>query len=341
MTTTTMPHAASSEQYAIMRDWNAVRFDGSQSGHVESYFIKLNSPDENRALWLKATILKKHGFEAVAEAWAIAFERGAPSVGAKNEVPFADAKFSSEQYQVQVAQIEMENGRTRGSIDHDGNHIEWDVSFSTDAAALVPFPYLKMYEAKLPSSKLVTPNPDSTFSGHYSVNGARVDVDGWRGMQGHNWGRGHAEKYAWAHCNQWHETDDLVVEGLTARVRVGPILAPPLTLLCVRHRGVRFDLNMPGSLLRNRGDITPRSWRFTATGPRARAEGELFAATDDFGGLYYENPDGAMTYCLNSKIAEARLKLELGGRSPLTVTTRSAALEIGTRDPGHGVKMLV
>ncbi len=330
-----------SEQYAVMRDWNAVRFDGSQSGHVESYFIKLNSADEGRALWLKATILKKHGHEAMGEAWAIAFDRGSPAVGVKNEIPFDETSFSAQKYAVRVADVEMDNGRTRGSIEHDGHRIEWDLNFTTDSPALVPFPYMKMYEAKLPSSKLVTPHPDSRFSGHYLVDGKRVEVDAWRGMQGHNWGRGHAEKYAWAHCNQWHESDELVVEGLTGRVRVGPILAPPLTLLCVRHRGVRFDLNAPKSLLKNRGEITPRSWRFTATGPQARVEGEIFAATDDFGGLYYENPDGAMTHCLNSKIAEARLTLDLAGRAPFTVTTRSAALEIGTRDPSHGVRMLV
>ncbi|MEZ4224441.1 MAG: tocopherol cyclase family protein [Polyangiaceae bacterium] len=341
MTTTTPSAPDPSNRYAVMRDWNGVRFDGSQAGHVESYFMKLNDPEERHALWLKATILKKHGTNPVAEAWAIAFERNKPPVGVKREIPFEAASFAADRFEVTVADLHMQRGQTAGSIEHLGRRIEWDLKFTTEAAALVPFPHLKMYEGKLPSSKLVTPHPDSRFSGSFAVDGERTTVESWRGMQGHNWGRGHAELYAWAHCNQWHETDDLVVEGLTGRVRVGPLLAPPLTLMCVRHRGVRFDLNAAKALLKNRGEITPRSWRFRAQGPRASVEGEFFAATDDFGGLYYENPDGAMTHCLNSKIAEGRLRLELAGRAPLIVTTRSAALEIGTRDPSHGVRMLI
>ena len=68
--------------------------------------------------------------------------------------------------------------------------------------------------------------------------------------------------------------------------------------------------------------------------------GELSATTDDMVGLYYENPDGDMTYCLNSKIARAWLRLEPASGPPLEVTSRAAALEIGTKDPKHGVRML-
>lgn len=322
-------------------DWNAVRYRDKRRGHVESYFLKLNDPSEKRALWLKATVLAPLRGKIVAEAWAIAFERGVHPVGVKRVVPWSEASFSESQLEVRVADLSLERGATRGSIEHDGRRLEWELKFSTDAAALVPFPTMRMYEGGFPKSKFVSPHPDSRFSGYYAVDGERVDVDGWRGMQGHNWGKGHAESYAWVHCNQWHETDELVFEAATGRVRVGPVLVPPITILCVRHRGVRYDLNGTLDLVRNRGTLTPRSYRFRGQGARARVEGEMFAATDDFGGLYYENPDGAMTYCLNSKIAEGRLRLELDGRAPLDVTTRSAALEIGTRDAGHGVRMLV
>ena len=47
-----------------------------------------------------------------------------------------------------------------------------------------------------------------------------------------------------------------------------------------------------------------------------------------------------MTYCLNSKIAVGQVRLEVAGQPALEMHTRAAALEIGTRDPDHGVKML-
>jgi hypothetical protein len=58
-------------------------------------------------------------------------------------------------------------------------------------------------------------------------------------------------------------------------------------------------------------------------------------------GLYYENPEGPPTYCLNSKLAHARLEIEARGRPPFAVRSRAAALEIGTLDPTHGVRMYV
>ena len=334
---------------AEIRDWNAARFEptglgghGGHGGHVESYFLKLNDPEGQRALWIKATILARAGGAApVAEAWAIAFDRAGAHVGAKEIVPFARARFSSERLEVSVADLAISAGKIAGSVTSNGRRIDLALTFTTTSAPLVLFPSLRMYEGPLPSSKLVSPYPDARFSGHFAVDGERVEVDGWRGMQGHNWGRRHAELYAWAHCNQWENEEDLIFEGVTARVKVGPLLAPPLTVLAVWSRGVRYAFNQPFSLLRSRGEIGTRAWTFRAESRLARVEGELSAETRDFVGLRYENPDGAMTYCLNSKIAGGKLRLEVKGRPPLTAHTRAAALEIGTKDPAHGIPILL
>lgn len=197
-----------------------------------------------------------------------------------------------------------------------------------------------MYRGKFPSSKLVTPFPDTRFSGFYKVDGREVRVDGWRGMQGHNWGKKHAELYGWGHVNQWDGGENVMLEGVTARVKMGPVLVPPLTIVCVWHEGARYEFNAVKNLMQNKGSVAQRSWKFEAQTRRAKVRGELSATTDDMVGLYYENPDGDMTYCLNSKIARAWLRLEPASGPPLEVTSRAAALEIGTKDPKHGVRML-
>ena len=48
-----------------------------------------------------------------------------------------------------------------------------------------------------------------------------------------------------------------------------------------------------------------------------------------------------MTYCLNTKIARARLELRLPGAAPFVATSRAGALEIGTADREHGVRMFL
>jgi hypothetical protein len=180
--------------------------------------------------------------------------------------------------------------------------------------------------------------PDLVVDGVMRVNGAEWRIAGWRGMLGHNWGRHHTQLYAWGHCNQWDGVPDLVVEGFSGRSWGR---APLVTVVWVRHRGVWHDLygmRLPSTRDRS---ISPRRWTFRARGRTARAQGELYAPTDDFVGLFYPNPDGALSYCLNTKLAQARLTVTIHGAPPLEVSSNAAALEIGTRDPSHGVRMYV
>jgi hypothetical protein len=334
--------------------WNSVRCPRDVAGqgaargrgHVESYFLKLNDREGRRALWVKATILA-HAHSSlkwaapVAEAWAIAFDREGRHVAVKDTVPLESARFGDRGLDVIVRDLRLTPGRIEGSVGDGERRIAFDLRFTMDAPPLVPFPSERMYETPLPSSKLVSPHPDSIFDGTYSVGGQTIAVDGWRGMEGHNWGTRHTELYAWCHVNEWQGERDFVFEGLTGRTKVGPILVPPLTVVCVRHRGVRYDFNSPSVMARAHGAIDAfRSWTFRSKTAHAAISGEVWAQTEDFVGLAYENPDGAITHCLNSKIARARIRLSVAGRPDLDLMSKAAAFEIGTKKRGHGVAIL-
>jgi hypothetical protein len=177
--------------------------------------------------------------------------------------------------------------------------------------------------------------------GEVEVDGERWDVSRWRGMQGHNWGIGHADLYAWCHVNSWESDAELVVEAMSGKVRVGPVMTPLVTLVCARFRGVSYTWNSPLELARAHGEVGLRRYDFSAEGKRARIEASFESDTDDMVGLYYPNPDGPMTYCLNSKLSRANVRFEVLGRPPVVLRSRAAALEIGTRDAEHGVRMHV
>lgn len=330
-------------------DHAGVRYaPSSRRGHVESYFLKANDPTGGRALWLKATIFAPPGAPeaAVAESWAVAFDRERGHVAAKSQVPFAAARFSAADVDVEVSGCSLRRDGARGALEHAGAKIAWDVRLASRGAPLVHFPRPWMYEGRFPSSKLVSPVFDGRLEGTVDVDGRRWEVSGWPALLGHNWGAGHAPSYAWAHCNAWDGGEDLALEGLSARVAIGPLASPAATLLFVRHRGVDYALNGAREWATNRGAIGARRWVFhgkSAAKGAASAEidGELWAAPDDLVGLYYPNPSGPMTYCLNTKLARARVTLRLSGRPAFTVTSRAAALEIGTRDPRHGTRMYV
>lgn len=330
----------------MLPPWNAVRFDPAHpppAGHVESYFFKLNDPTGRRALWLKATLLARRGAPAVAEAWAIAFDRGHAHRAAKEVVPLRGgwhdrASFSPQKLDIRVGAATFGEETLEGTLGASPT-LRWALSYQGRLGPLVPFPSPSLYTGAFPRSKLVSPSPDARFSGWYEVDGERIEVDGWRGMQGHNWGSSHAFRYAWAHCNQFDQEDDLVFEGLTGKVRVGPALTPPLTLLCIRHRGVRYDWTRPIDWLRARGAMTTRRWEFGARSDLGSVEGYLEAPTEDLVGLTYENPSGPTTYCLNSKLARAELEFRPAGRPVIRCSSRTAALELGTTDPAHGVRV--
>jgi len=317
--------------------YDGLRFDPAAGGHVESYFLKINDPKGERALWVKATILARTLGEPVAESWAIAFERSKPPIARKATIPFSQARFSKGAIDIELPTLSMTSARVAGE---HGSALSFD--FAIEDATPPLFHYMKrFYEGRFPSSKLMSPMPNLRARGEARVGDRVWKIDGWRGLLGHNWGRGHAFAYAWGHCNVWDEDVDLVFEGTSGRVRVGPVLIPTTTVLVVRLNGETHALNHVSELARNKGSMTFRRWRFSARGPTLSVSGELFAETDDMVGLHYENPDGAMTYCLNSKLASARISLEPRGGLPIVVNSRAAALEIGTRDPNHGVRMVL
>src|SRR5258706_12250433 len=110
-----------------MDDWNATRFDpASARGHVESHFLKLNDPAGRRALWLKATILKRVGKPPLAEAWAVTFDRELGHAAAKQVVPWESASFAREGLAIRVADVSIGPASTRGALAADGGGIGWD-----------------------------------------------------------------------------------------------------------------------------------------------------------------------------------------------------------------------
>lgn len=339
---------------------NGVRFDPrAPRDHVESYFLRANEPGGERALWLKATIFARAAApgSAVAEGWAVAFDRRAGvrrHTAYKAVIPIARATFDREALGVAWnapdlgSMLLLRSGAVKGHIEPSAGasssaatRIAWDLRYDAFGPPLELLPYAWMYRASFPKSKLCSPEPDTVFSGVAEVCGEKWSLDGWRGMQGHNWGRGHADHYAWCHVNAWDDAGEpLVLEAASARVRTGPVLLPMLTLATVRWRGTDYHFHRPAEMVRADAHIDGLRYRLAAANDAGRLEAEIFAAPEDTVGLYYANPVGPMTHCYNSKLAFARLRFETAGGAKVGRTSPLAALEIGTHKADPAVRML-
>ena len=326
---------------------NRLRYAGDDpSGHVESHFMRANSPDGERALWVKHTILSPSGLrnQAVAEVWAIAFRRGeAPNVGVKSTVPIGAASFSEAPFRVAAGEAELELGRARGAAESGGHRIEWDLAFDASAPSYHPFPLEQMYEVAFPKSKTLTPCPDTRFDGRFVVDGEEWRIEGWPGMQGHNWGKSHAPAYVWAHCNAFDEGTEgpAWLEVITGRLNVGPVITPYISVGAVHVDGETHRFDGARAMTSRAVDVGWYRLEIALVKGRTSLQLEVSAPREDIAGLHYENPDGSMCHCLNSKLATGTAILSLPGGADRVLRSDKMALEIGTLDHSHGVPMLV
>lgn len=321
----------------------------------ESWFLKANDPSGQRALWLRFTLLSPNGQpdHALAETWAIVFDRGrGRHHAAKQAHALAAARIADDGSRIEIADAVLEPGHTAGTILSGEGPIRWDLSFTTRSFLHRPFPAEAMYAGPLPKHKLVTPYPDERFDGWITVGDERLDVRDWAGMQGHNWGTEHTYLYAWCHCNVLGSPDTWF-EGMSGRVKIGPLVMPWLGLATLTLGGRRIHFDGPRAVLRGRIDLgrQPRKqgngappgwgWTFAFDGPTGRIEGRAAGDRSDFVGLTYANPDGAETHCLNSKTAHLELTLHERGAEPIRLESEAAALEVGTRQTDHGIRVVL
>jgi hypothetical protein len=314
-------------------------------GHIESWFFKANEPDGRRAFWTRCTIFAQPSLPAVAEAWAIAFDRHRGHVAVKATVAIGTARFAENALDVEVDGCALSLAGARGALSSGRGEVTWNLTASpAQSAPIVHFPSPAMYRDGLPPfSKLVTPLSDARASGTVRIDRGRGDVDVWEVgkwpmMIGHNWGRRNAELYAWTHCNAW-DVEGLVFEAVSARVRIGLVLSPLATSAFVRWRGRSYDLSRMRALASSRASISLRRWEMTGEDAGLKVACDVAAENDDFVGLHYPNPDGPVTHCLDTKLARARLELQLPDGETVTATSRAAALEIGTIRGDHGIRM--
>lgn len=332
---------------------------GDREGLVESLFLKLNLP-EARALWLKVTFLRPAGAggggggasggggDDECSAWAIAFDGGKGHLALKSSWPAAEATVGGEAFSVAVGPVELAAGKARGELrdEESGDRIAWDLRFTPDREGFRHLPHPWMYRGPFPKTKATSPWIDARFDGTIEVGGEVWRVEGAPGMLGHNWGSRHADGWTWAHCNAWSGVDGVLFEGVTAKVKMGPVTTPFLTTLHVRIPGERMTLNALTQLVRTKSEPHGLSWRVSGRQRDRRVVAHFHGPPERFVGLDYHEPDGGVVHCLNTKIGDGELRVDgrtVRGFVPLltAVADRTAALEVGSRGETWGVPIRV
>lgn len=321
--------------------WNRCRFDPrSSAGHYESYFQRANHPSRPLAFWIRYTIFSPKGRpqDAVGELWAIYFDGEAGRISAaKSVVPITECSFSEQGLDVRIGTATLSDGQLNGSATSSGHELRWALRYQGDQPPLLLLPRAT-YEAGFPKAKALVGTPLALYEGLLTVDGTPVQVEGWVGSQNHNWGSRHTDDYAWGQVAGFDNAPQAFLECSMARVKLGPLWTPPLTLIVLRLEGQEFTLNSYRQALRARGRFGFFTWELDSRTPSVRIHGRIQAPASSFVALRYDNPPGGHKTCLNTKLARCEIVVEQPGQPARTLyAEHRAAFEILTDRQDHGI----
>ena len=291
--------------------------------HYESVYTALVHPDEPRALWVRTTVKKKAGEEPTGALWVTWFDENGVRAGKLD-----GQRLESGSDRLTCGPARQGPEGSRGAIALAGLSAEWDLAFASRTAPLEHLSPAYLYGAPLPKTKATSPAPDLDVSGSLSIDGTDVDLTGWTGMVGHNWGSQHAARWVWLRVCGLGDDRAGWLDAVLGRVQVGPVLLPWKAFGALSLDGTRHHL---GGLLR-RGtavDVRADGTRITLAGPGAEVTVTATVPLASTVGWEYADPSGHRHEVVNCSVASMELEAVLGGRRTSYAPTRRGVLELG------------
>ena len=175
------------------------RFPGLDrgAGHYESFYIKATRP-AGRARGLdpphdpQAPGRRSHRLDLV----RAVRRRGAGPEGDEGDVSRGRAERRQRHLRRGRRGASRARAGARARSVRRALEASWELEFSDSNEPFFHLPYGWMYGAPLPRTEVPQPLPRAraTAAGS-SVAGREIELDGWPGMVGHNWGAEHAERW--------------------------------------------------------------------------------------------------------------------------------------------------
>jgi hypothetical protein len=331
----------------------------AKAGHYESFYVKACRPDGGLGIWIRHTVHKRPGQEPTGSIWFTLFDREAPAPQAtKVTVPASGLSAPAGSW-IRVAGAEIGRGRAEGSVgveageargsvgsaageagsvDASGLAATWSLRFSGDTKPCHYLPADWLYEAPLPRTKFVAPVPDAVFDGKLEVAGRSIDISGWPGMIGHNWGTEHAERWVWLEGTGFAGAAGTWFDAGAAKVRLGRRVSPWVPSGMLALDGVRHRLGGLGAIRSSSIEESADGCSFVLPGKNLVVRGRVEAPRKAFVGWVYADPTGDEHHTINCSVADLELTVERPGVPDRRLTLRGgAAYELGMRETDHGI----
>ena len=324
---------------------NQVRYrPGVTGGHYESFYLRANHPARPLAFWIRYTVFVPRGRpdDAIGELWGVFFngETNAHCV-VKREEPVAGCRFGDGP-DVTIGDARLTETTLTGEAATGGRRLAWNLRYEGGGEPLLLLPDWA-YDGRLAKAQSIVPRPLARFAGSLTVDGETLTVEDWTGSQNHNWGVKHTDHYAFGQVAGFDNAPDSFLEMATARLRLGGVWTPFLTMLVLRHDGREHRLNGPWRMLRAAASIDFFEWHFVTENRDVRLIGRISAPRERVIGFRYYNPPGGDKHCLNTKIGRCELRVndKRHGLTTTLTTEHRALFELmpPTTDAPHGIEI--
>jgi hypothetical protein len=305
-------------------------------GRYESWFLSARDAEPGRsprALWIRHTTHQAAGApEASAALWCTVFDlaAGAPVAVKQSLSALPPGGASAEGF--------------RGEARARGRMAQWDLTLAGGGPALQHLRPSALYRLPVPRTKLEAPVPDGIASGRLVLDGAPVEVVGWRATVGHNWGVEHAERWVWLHAAGFEDEAEAWIELALGRIRVGGALSPWIANGAVCINGRRVRLGGLGHIAGVRVIAAPGRLEAIVPGQRLTIHVAAHADVDQTVGFKYaglgSDPLAGEREVLHAGLAEVHLGIRRPGRPSVELATAAGgAYELGGRRSSHGVPL--
>jgi hypothetical protein len=310
----------------------------AKAGHYESFYLKACQPGGGRGIWIRHTVHKRPGAAPSASIWFALFDRQADGPRAtKVTVPAGELSAPKGSW-IEVDGARIGPGRASGAVHTDAVEASWELSFAGDAEPCRYLPSERLYETRLPKTKFVAPFPNARFEGRLEIDGEAIELAGWPGMIGHNWGSEHAERWVWLEGTGFEAAPDTYFDAGAARVKLGPWTTPWVPAGMLMLEGQPHRLGGFGQVRDATIEASAGACSFVLPGKDIVVRGTVSAPKKDFVGWVYADPKGPEHQTINCSVSDLALTVERPALPPLKLSLPAGgAYELGMRETDHGI----
>lgn len=316
-------------------------FDHPELGHYESWFVRANAPGSARAFWIRYTLFvpERDPHARLTELWAIYFDADNNElIAAQEDIPWSRSRIAADTLDLDFRGSVFQPGLLQGEVRGKVHRLAWDLAYEQGQTPLLLLPENR-YSGGFPKAKSLVTQPMARFSGTLTLDGEPVQIDDWVGSENHNWGSRHTDAYAWGQVCGFDNAPEAFLECASARLRMGPLWTPHLSLAVLRLGDRTLYFNQLSRAIRNQGTYDFQTWDLLCNNGQERLSIRIEAVPGQTAALHYKNPPGGIKTCLNTKLAACSVHLERPDHPPLELqSTSGAAFEILTDKPPLGTE---